>query len=119
MLSQTVTVRWEQIGFHCWPEAEGVRAYLSQRHRHKFFFEVTVDVFHNDREIEFHDLLDQARRVIGTEELGRMSCEDMALKVIEALRSLYPETAHRRGWSCSVFEDNEVGATVKYERLVP
>jgi len=115
-IEQYVTVRWEQIGFHCWPEAKGTREYLSSRHRHKFYFEVTVSVFHNDREIEFHDLLDQARAIITEEELGRSSCEDLAYRIIESLRDTYKESAIRRDWTCSVFEDNEVGATVTHRR---
>lgn len=109
---RSVTVRWEQIGFHSWPEAAGVRNYLSTRHRHKFFFTLTVTVFHNDREIEFHDLLDMARCVIPEEELGRSSCEDLAVRIIEAVVKTNPRSAANRTIRCSVFEDNEVGATV-------
>jgi hypothetical protein len=111
-LDRTVTVRWEQVGFHCWPEAAGVRQYLSTRHRHKFFFTLTVDVFHNDREIEFHDLLDFAKGIIIEQELGRQSCEDLATTIIDAVVAKYPQTATTRTIRVSVFEDNEVGATL-------
>lgn len=112
---RSVTVRWEQVGFHCWPEANGVREYLSTRHRHKFFFTLTVDVFHNDREIEFHDLLDFAKTIIVEQELGRQSCEDLATTIIDAVVAKYPQTASSRTIRCSVFEDNEVGATLTRE----
>lgn len=110
--TKSITVRWTREGWHRWPEAEGVRDYLSSRHRHLFHYELTVIVEHNDREIEFHDLLEYARENSLGGELGRRSCEDLGEVVLKAVASQYPN----RNYSCTVWEDNEVGATIKWEQ---
>lgn len=109
VMSRTITVRWTQPGYHRWPEAGGRRDYLSDRHRHLFHFEVSMAVGHNDREVEFHDLLDHARAWrddLGS-EFGRMSCEDIALEV-----GAHVAKAWCRPMTVAVFEDGECGATV-------
>jgi hypothetical protein len=105
---RSITVRWTQDGFHRWPEATGTREYLASRHRHLFYYEVTVTVEHGDREIEFHDLLDLCKNAISDKELGRTSCEELADKVLEKVCNVYP---NRPRYSATVWEDNEVGAT--------
>lgn len=112
-IGRSITVRWTREGWHCWPEADGVRDYLSSRHRHLFYYELTVTVGHNDREIEFHDLLEYARESSFGGELGRRSCEDLAEVVLKAVRDKYPD----RTYYCTVWEDNEVGATITWEGM--
>ena len=112
-IHRTVTVRFTKEGWHNWPEAEGVRDYLASRHRHLFYYELTVSVGHNDREIEFHDLLEFASHAAVAGELGRRSCEDMAEVILKAVRDKYPE----RTYACTVWEDNEVGATITWEGM--
>jgi len=70
-------------------------------------------VEHNDRFIEFHDLLDFAREVITDKELGRQSCEDLAETVIDAVVvDLDRQGVTLNELTCTCWEDNEVGATV-------
>jgi len=57
-VSRWVVVRHQVEGFHHWPDAPHHRSYLAVRHRHLFYLEVAVQVAHQDREIEFHDLRD-------------------------------------------------------------
>jgi hypothetical protein len=59
--TMTITVRWTHPGFHAWPEAPPNRAYLRDRHRHLFYYELTIPVTHADRQVEFHDLLEYAK----------------------------------------------------------
>ena len=107
---RSITVRWTKEGWHNWPEAEGERDYLASRHRHLFHYELQVSVEHNDREIEFHDLLAFARSVSLEGELGRTSCESLAEIVLTAIQAKYPG----RDYACTVWEDNEVGATIEW-----
>jgi hypothetical protein len=112
MSKARITVRFIEPGFHRWPGATEERAYLADRHRHLFYVAVTVEVDHDDREIEFHDLLEVARAMYrrmgnGDGEYGSMSCEAMARQLGQALAELYS-----RPFEVSVYEDNEVGATV-------
>lgn len=101
-------VRFQSPGFHCWPGATGDRAYLAQRHRHLFHVEVKVETFHQDRELEFHDLLDFCRANFPGGEMSGLSCEHMAEELLGAIAQKYPDRWAKVG----VFEDGEVGAEV-------
>ena len=102
-----IAVRFRAEGWHCWPGATRRRAYLAAKHRHLFHVALRIPVADDDREVEFHDLLDQARADFGTGDFGSASCEMLA-------RSLAQKTARRYGRACevAVFEDGEVGAEV-------
>jgi DNA-directed RNA polymerase specialized sigma24 family protein len=43
---------------HWWPGATGKRAYLADEHMHDFRIRVAVEVEHDERQVEFHDLRD-------------------------------------------------------------
>lgn len=64
---------------------------------------------HNDREIEFHDLRDEAmeRFEQRSAEVEHRSCEMMATDLASALAQSFD-----RPFTVSVFEDGEVGAEV-------
>lgn len=109
-IAAEIVVRFSVEGFHRWPGAPGNRYYLANIHRHLFYLEVTLAVTHDDREVEFHDLLDFCRVEFPGGDMGFMSCEMMA-------RNLLTKIAQRwdgRAICVSVFEDNEVGAMVRY-----
>ncbi len=113
--------RWVQCtfmkrGIHCYPEAATDPAlatgdkydvsYLAHPHAHDFWFSVKVEVFENDREIEFiqlrlrlEDLYEQ-----GVLNCGRKSCETMAEELIEQIIKMYPDQDRRI--SVGVFEDS-------------
>lgn len=94
-------------GFHQWEQAPERRAYLRDLHRHLFHVRAAVDVNHEGREIEFHDLLAfleaecRSLTVLG-------SCETVATLLAERLADEYPG----RRVSVEVSEDGENGATV-------
>ena len=102
-----VTVHLTQEGFHNWPDAPEHRAYLGQRHRHLFHYEVSVQVTELNRQVEFHDLLESVQRVVVT-NYGAMSCEMIALDLAQSVVRWYDANAR-----VSVFEDGECGATVE------
>jgi hypothetical protein len=107
----TIFVRFTSPGFHCWDGAPEHRAYLGQVHRHLFHVEVRMQVAHDDREVEFHDLQDYSHFVFGTLGLdgnyGSRSCEMLA-------RALGTELANKfqRLVTVIVSEDGECGAEV-------
>ena len=110
----TVTARWTFEGFHRWPDAPPGRSYLAERHRHLFHGEVTVEVTHTDRQIEFHDLRDVcvlATRQTGG-EWGPMSCEAIADVIAVDVAGTWPDQPGEL--VVAVFEDGECGATVTY-----
>lgn len=114
MPDTSIVVRWTHAGFHCWPSAREVtgerRAYLADRHRHLFHYEVRLEVSHDDRQVEFHDLLDECRAFTTQRtEHGHRSCEMLAEEVLDFIDTRFPVVGLYR--SVSVLEDNECGAT--------
>ena len=103
-----IFVRLRVPGFHYWADAPVNRDYLRERHRHLFHLVVSMPVVHADREVEFHDLLDEVRELfpVNTEHRGK-SCEMMAQEIGQALAE-----RHQRAVTVEVSEDGEVGGKV-------
>jgi hypothetical protein len=104
----TITVRFAVVGFHYWPGAPKHRAYLSTPHRHLFGVTVRLEVFADDREVEFHDLQQWTREAFGEGDFGGNSCEALARALLEKICDRYPG----RYAAVSVDEDGECEATV-------
>ena len=105
-----IFVTWTEVGFHAWPAASGQRGYLARRHRHVFHYRAELDVFHDGRELEFHDLLDACRAMTPPNtEWNDRSCEAIARVVLAELEHLWPG----RHPEVTVAEDGECGATVR------
>jgi hypothetical protein len=107
----SVTVNFRTPGYHCWPDAPEHRAYLRSVHRHLFHVSVTTEVEHGERQIEFHDLQDDAKLIFSTLNDGSASCETMAMRMASQLSDKY----NGRGFEVSVWEDGECGATCSYK----
>ena len=121
MIQQRAIVTFSVPGLHCWPSAPPERAYLATPHRHLFHFRVALDVHHNEREIEYHDLLHLARTFAHsmgdavpfdapTRDFGARSCETLAAELIAQLRAWYPE----RSGIVQVLEDGECGTQAAF-----
>ena len=88
-------------------------SFLAVPHRHIFHFRVWIDVFHNDRDIEFIQFkrwLENLYRK-GTLALDYKSCEMMADDLYIQIASRYPG---RAVW-IEVAEDGENGCLIRYE----
>lgn len=116
-----VRVRFVQTGMHDWPQAHGERVYLASPHRHVFHIEVRLRVGHGDRQVEFHDLQQHGRAELnklahdilpdGRYDFRNMSCEHIALALLQRLKATYPQQ-----WiAVGVSEDGECGALVTQE----
>ena len=101
-----VTVKYRIPGIHRW---EGADNYLRHPHRHEFHFTVWLEVFHNDREVEFINLKEELKKFTQShiDNLdGKFSCEMLAVDIIQYLGDHYP-ARDRNAW---VEEDGENGA---------
>lgn len=117
----TVTAHVTIEGLHHWPGAPDRRDYLRHPHRHLFGVAATVAVDHGNREVEFHDLADDVRRILTNlsappdpdrlvVDFEARSCETLAQQVAYAL------TEH--GYTVTtvaVDEDGESTATYTQE----
>lgn len=113
-----VKVRFQVVGFHCWPQAPKVREYLKRDHRHVFHFQVEAQVSHGDREVEFHTLQEVAWKQLeeiyyldtgeAAWQFGPHSCETMANRLLQQLEGEFPGVS-----AVEVWEDGECGARVE------
>ena len=117
-----IWVTFRKEGIHCYPAAatdpklEDV-SFLAVPHRHIFHFRVSIDVFHNDRDIEFIQFKRwlEALYVGGTLELNYKSCEMIADDLYLQIASRYPG----RDVTIEVAEDGENGCAIVYNQTRP
>ena len=107
-----IIVRGQFEFCHRYKDAPAEVSYLRNLHRHMFNYEVELEVYHDDRELEFimvkHEIEDYLSDCTSS-WLETTSCEQMAQCIGNCLRAKY---GFERDLSVSVFEDNENGAKV-------
>ena len=111
-VSTSIFVRFQKEGIHKYPDAPEEVSYLRFPHRHIFHFEVSVEVFHNDRELEFIMFSNWLQSQLGSEALSLdyKSCEMLADDIATLIVNKYGA----RSMTISVSEDNENGAVKFY-----
>jgi len=90
-------------------------SFLGIPHRHIFHFKVRIQVFHNDRDIEFIQFKRWMQRLYDVEgvlELNHKSCEMIADDLYQEISTKYPG----RFVEISVAEDNENGCSIYYPK---
>lgn len=122
-----IWVTFRKEGIHKYPAAatdpllatgdEYDVSFLGVPHRHIFHFRVWIDVFHNDRDIEFIQFKRWLENLYrdGTLQLDFKSCEMMSDDLYDKIATRYPD---RAVW-IEVAEDGENGALIKYELAQP
>ena len=119
-----IWVRFQKEGIHKYPAAlEDPKLadvqFLGFPHRHIFHFRVWIDVFHNDRDLEFIQFKRWCESLYNSDNsvlsLDYKSCEMMADDLYVQIAAKYPE---RTVW-IEVSEDGENGALIKYELTKP
>jgi hypothetical protein len=124
-----IWVTFRKEGIHCYPAAatdpllntagEYDVSFLANPHRHIFHFRVSIDVFHNDRDIEFiqfkrwlESLYNGANTVLA---LDWKSCEMIADDLYIQIADRYPG----RAVQIEVSEDGENGCFINYNLTRP
>lgn len=108
-----IWVTFQRAGFHRYPDAPDDVRYLALKHRHLFKFKVGIEVFHDDREIEFHQFLSWLENLYGSIlVLDYRSCEMIADDLAREIQSRYPN----RDLEIEVSEDGECGVSATYEK---
>ncbi len=113
-----IWVTFKVRGFHCYPGAPDKVSYLRARHRHQFGFRVWIEVFGDNRDIEFHLTqmwLEDQYKENGALEANHKSCEMLA-NDLYALMVKEERFQHRDVW-IEVDEDGECGAFMRYEQI--
>lgn len=122
-----IWVTFEREGIHKYPGAdtdpnlatgdEYDVSFLGYPHRHIFHFKVAIQVFHNDRDIEFIQFkrwLENSFRD-GVMQLDHKSCEMISDELYMYIANRYPD----RDIEITVSEDGENGATIYYNTTKP
>lgn len=104
------SIKFQRELFHCWIDAPPEVGFLRNLHRHIFFFEVDVQQFGDDRDLEYFILRKKVMQWFDSQTFSqRTSCEMFARAVREFLLIEYPG----RQVCVSVFEDDENGCRVE------
>lgn len=92
-------------------------SFLANAHRHIFHFRIWIDVFHNDRDIEFIQFKRWVESLYAKDILALdfKSCEMIADDLYIQIADRYPD---RAVW-IEVAEDGENGCLIKYELSRP
>ena len=124
---RTIFVTFQKEGIHCYPAAATDPAlatgnaydvsFLGSPHRHIFHFRVGIDVFHNDRDIEFIQFKRWLENLYKDAilALDYKSCEMMADDLYVQIAGRYPS----RNVTIEVSEDGENGCVIYYNLTRP
>lgn len=118
-----IWVTFKKEGIHKYPAAltdpnlatgdEYDVSFLGYPHRHMFHFKVGIEVFHDDRDIEFIQFKRWLERLYadGTLELDYRSCEMISDALAEKINAKYPG----RKINITISEDGENGSESVYD----
>jgi hypothetical protein len=121
--SKMIWVTFRKEGIHKYPAAlddpklatgdEYDVSFLGHPHRHIFHFKVAIEVFHDDRDIEFIQFKRWLEKMYneGTLQLDYKSCEMISDDLYVAIAKRYPG----RKIEIDVSEDGENGSHAVYE----
>lgn len=96
--------------FHSYPDAPMEVKYLKDRHRHIFHFKVFIEVFHDNRDLEFIMFKNYINEIIETFGTLNLSCEMMSDTIAKQVMFRYP----KRKMKIEVSEDGENGTQFEY-----
>jgi len=112
-----IWVTFQKAGFHSYPAATtdpmlNDVSYLGNKHRHLFKFKIQIEIFHNNRELEFHQFLNYCESLFDTKaiELDYKSVEMLADDLYVQLAGKYAG----RKMKIEVSEDGECGCLIEY-----
>jgi hypothetical protein len=123
MRKSMIWVTFAREGIHKYPAAledpklatgdEYDVSFLGYPHRHIFHFRVAIEVFHNDRDIEFIQFKRWLTKLYNeaTLQLDYKSCEMIAEDLYKVIYNRYPG----RAVEIEISEDNENGCNIKWE----
>lgn len=119
MIKRWIEVSFQKEGIHKYPAALDDPklkevCFLGYPHRHIFHFYVKLEVFHNDRDVEFILLKRELEKLYNenTMQCDYKSCEMLAEDLIKYIFKKYVG----RDITVRVYEDNENGAILEYTR---
>lgn len=122
MITKFIEVKAQIDMHHFYKNADPkdpINGFLANMHRHIFKVTAVIEVFHDDRELEFFKVKDSLdmwltqyrKKHNGTD----FSCEMVATKLLGNIKLMYPR-GFERTIEIKVSEDGECAAIVKYTK---
>jgi hypothetical protein len=112
-----IWVTFSKKGYHYFPAAAIDEQfsdvnYLGNKHRHLFKFKVAIEVYHQDREIEFHQFLNWLESLFDTStiDINSKSVEMLSDDLFDKIAEKYPQ----RKVAIEISEDGECGCCINY-----
>lgn len=116
-IKRWIWVTFQRAGFHHYPTALTDASlsdvsYLGHNHRHLFKFKIQIEIFHDDREVEFHQFLNYCESLFDTNiiNINNKSVEMLSNDLHEHIIKKYPN----RDIKINVSEDGECGCVIEY-----
>ena len=114
-----IYVNFQKEGIHKYPAAltdPSLKevSFLGYPHRHMFHFKVHLEVFHDDRDVEFILFKRELEELYssGTMQMDYQSCEMLAQDLAKYIQTKYP----KRDLTIDISEDNENGSIIEYTK---
>lgn len=118
-IKRYIWVTFQRVGYHYYPQAKTEESladvnYLGNRHRHLFKFHLKFEIFHNDRELEFHQVLNYCESLFENKviDIDYKSVEMLSDELYNTLSAKYPN----RDMIFTISEDGECGCTIEYSK---
>ena len=113
-VEKNIWVTFQKEGIHKYPDAPDEVDFLRYPHRHIFKFKVQIEVYNDDRDIEFFIFKRWLESLYADDilQLDYKSCEMMADDLAKQIKDKYPG----RQLSIDVSEDGENGCHVEYPK---
>lgn len=114
-----INVSFNFEGYHRYDGAPNEVKYLTSTHRHLFYVKAKIEVFHDDRELEFIIVKHELQRFVNVTYPDGLvgSCEMIAYSIYNHIKNFFPYNGNykdnfERAAQVEVYEDNENGGEV-------
>ena len=113
-VKKSIWVTFQKEGIHKYPDAPDEVDFLRYPHRHIFKFKVQIEVYHDDRDIEFFIFKRWLESLYADNilELDFKSCEMISDELARQIKDKYSQ----RWLAIDVSEDGENGSHTEYPR---
>ena len=111
-VKKNIWVTFQKEGIHKYPDAPDEVDFLRYPHRHMFHFKVQIEVYNDDRDIEFFIFKRWLESLYADDilQLDYKSCEMMADELYDHISQKHPG----RSVKIQVSEDGENGCDIEY-----
>ena len=109
-----IWVTLQKEGIHKYKDAPDEVSFLRNKHRHIFHFKVHLEIFHDERDVEFIMFKRDIQRYLDSmgKDFNNKSCEMLADDIFNYFKSF--NKYEGRTLVVNVSEDNENGIEKKY-----